>query len=334
MDKINSYGQYREIVLYSKVKLLRNVENLPFCNRMTQEQKVIFKNIITQIYNHNEYLSKYLTMLDMESISDKIKIISRQILSDSFDISNKLVFTTTQNDVSICVNDIEHLTIQAKCLGLNLDKAYQICNDIDDIFDNSLYYAFDNKLGYLTTSPYDLGTALRVCVILHLPALEQSGIMNRLSSTIERMGLRITSVFDNVENNSAMYKISNRLTLGITEIESIQNLNSIVKQIIDSEILARNNLIQNRLQIEDDIFRSLGILKYARAMSISEFLNLYSKVRLGIATSIIKDINLDKIDKLLNKINNNNICNTLNDKLSVSEMDCIRAKIVRQSLNE
>lgn len=332
MNQISNYGEYREIVLFSKIKLLRNVENLPFCNRMTLEQKNVLKNIITQIYSYNEYLSKYLTMIDMNTATDDEKNFAKQALSEQDEV-DKLVFTSHKNDVSICVNDIEHLTIQANCLGLNLNKVYGICNNIDDIFDNSLSYAFDEKKGYLTTSPYDLGTALRACVILHLPALEQSGMMQRLSATIEKMGLRISSIFSDVDDNGAIYRISNQLTLGITEKDSILNLDSIVRQIIDSEILARNNLIQNRLQVEDSVFRSLGILKYARSMSIDEFLRLYSRVRLGIATSIIKDIDLDKFDELLNIVNDNNICNMAKDRLSLSEKDFIRAKIIRENLN-
>lgn len=331
MYQIDRCGEYREIVLFSKIKILRNIENLPFCNRMTSEQKNVLKNIVTQIYNCNEYLSKYLFMVDMNNAEENEKNLVRQELSEQ-SYEDKIVFTSQQNDVSICVNDVEHLTIQAKCLGLNLNKVYEICNNIDNIFDNSLLYAFDSKKGYLTTSPYDLGTALRASVILHLPALEQSGMMKRLSATIEKMGLRISSIFSNVENNGAIYKISNQLTLGITEQDSIQNLDSIVRQIIDSEILARNNLIQNRLQIEDNIFRSLGILRYARSMSIDEFLSLYSMVRLGIATSIITDINLDKFDELLNIVNDNNICNMVKDKLSLVEKDFVRAKIIRNHL--
>lgn len=331
MNQIYNNDEFREVVLFSKVKLLRNIENLPFCNRMTKEQKDVVKNIITQICSCNEYLSKYLKRINLENDGTYNDTLVKQELSQNT-CNDKLAFVTQNNEVTIFVNDIEHLTIQAKCRGLDLSYVYNICDNIDDIFDDSLRYSFDSKLGYLTSSPYDLGTALRASVVLHLPALEDSGMMQRLSSTIEKMGLRITSIFSNIENNGAIYKISNQLTLGINEKDSIQNLDSIVRQVIDSEILARNNLMQNSVPIEDNVFRSLGILKYARMISVDEFLNLYSKVRFGIAMNIIDNINLDEFDELLNMISDGSICNTVNQKLSLLEMDYIRAKVIRERL--
>lgn len=330
MNQNINEGKFREVVLFSNVKLVRNIDNLPFCNKMTQEQLDVVNTIINNIYNHNEYLKTYLDFVNLSENSYKSNSIKQDMINN--DYSNNTAYSSENNEINIIVNDIEHLTIKAKCLGLDLFRAFEICDNIDNIFDMSLDYAYDLKLGYLTSSPYDLGTALRANVILHLPALEQSGMMNRLCTTIEKMGLKISSIFSNSQTNGAIYKISNQLTLGITEKDSILNLDSIVRQIIDSEILARNNLIQNRIQIEDDIFRSLGILKYARSIGIDEFLNLYSKVRFGITSSLIDDIDLDEFDKLLNVISDIRLCNKDLDNLSLVEKDYIRAKIIREKL--
>ena len=130
----------------------------------------------------------------------------------------------------------DHLRIQVITNGLDLAKAYQLCNQIDDVLDETLTYAFDEKLGYLTSCPTNLGTGLRASVMMHLPALEQTGLISQLTSTINKLGLTIRGTYG--EGSSvigSIYQISNQITLGITEQDAIQNLESVARQIIESE---------------------------------------------------------------------------------------------------
>ena len=241
------------------------------------------------------------------------------------------------DSVSIMVNEEDHLRVQVLASGLDLEHALDIANKIDDVLDESLDYAFDDQLGFLTACPSNLGTGLRASVMLHIPALEKAGALNKMSGTISKLGLTLRGTYG--EGSKAMgsiYQLSNQITLGISEEQAVKNLHEITIQIIEKEREARKALVKSE-KFVDQIYRCYGILKYAKLISSEEFFDLMSYVRIGIsekvlAPDIAEHVTTQKLNYLLSQIGSATISQNAKEDLPPEKRDSIRAKIIQEIL--
>lgn len=328
-----------DIVLSSRIRLARNVVDFPFNSKITPEQR---KKLNEQAKAALEKLNlgeNKLIFAQMNELNEikRYSLVEKHIVSREFinHPEERMLVLSADESISIMVNEEDHLRLQVMANGLNLQKAFELCNQIDDVLDETLTYAFDEKLGYLTSCPTNLGTGLRASVMMHLPALEKSGLIPRLTGTISKLGLTIRGTYGEGSNVlGAIYQISNQITLGITEQDAIQNLESVVRQIIQSEKHARENLMKNPHQLEDIVFRSLGTLRYARMLSGNDFFGLVSNLRLGVSEGIIKDVSLKTLNQLMNLTGTASVCELAGKEMSPEERDYFRGQIVREKLSE
>lgn len=172
-------------------------------------------------------------------------------------------FILGENDtVSIMINEEDHIRLQCISAGLNLRESYALASRIDDLIEESVEYAFDEKIGYITACPTNLGTGLRCSAMIHLPALTMNNEMNGILKALTQVGMTIRGLYG--EGSKALgniYQISNQITLGLSEEDIISNLEAVVNEIIGQEIATRNRLYSTyRYELEDKIYRSLGIL--------------------------------------------------------------------------
>ena len=192
-------------------------------------------------------------------------------------------------------------------------------------------YAFDERIGFLTQCPTNLGTGMRASVMLHLPALTKQGLISRLSSTVSKLGLVIRGAYgEGSQPGGDIYQISNQITLGISEKEAIFNLDSIVKQIIAQERNARKELLSNEDYL-DSVYRAYGILKYARKLTSNEFMKLISLVRVAAAEKII-DVDIEKINAMIPDMQPATVNVRNSSQFDAEERDRQRAKEVREIL--
>lgn len=213
--------------------------------------------------------------------------------------------------------------------------AWEDANRIDDFLEEHLPYAYDETWGYLTSCPTNVGTGLRASFMLHLPALTLLGYMKEIIETITKLGIAVRGFYgEGSEVVGNLYQISNQITLGQPEEDIIANVISITNQIIEQERQARLKLLnENRAFIEDKVYRSFGILKYARNISSNEALRLISDVRMGISMGIIKEVTIDKIDVLLNLIQPAMIQDYFGREMTPEERDIKRAELIRKILD-
>ena len=167
--------------------------------------------------------------------------------------------------------------------GLELDRAYRTADELDTALDSRLHFAFDDRLGYLTQCPTNLGTGMRASLMLHLPALQDGGAIQQLANTVSKLGLTIRGLYgEGSKPEGAIYQLSNQVTLGISESAAIENLKGIAAQIIREERAGREELCRNP-HFEDRVWRSLGILRTARLLRGDEFMSLISNLRVGVS---------------------------------------------------
>ena len=230
------------------------------------------------------------------------------------------------------LNEEDHIRLQVIQKGLSLETAYDTADKLDTLLDERLEFAFDERLGYLTQCPTNLGTGMRASVMLHLPALERSKVISRISGNLSKLGLIIRGAHgEGTEPKGALYQLSNQITLGISEKAAIENLKNITLQLIAQEEQARERICKS-IDVQDTIARSLGILRSALVISHDEALQLLSNVRLGISSGQITDVTAEQVDSLMTAVEPATLSVNLGKTLSPHERDVERAKLLRDKL--
>ena len=332
-------GAENDVVVSSRIRLARNLKNYPFVNRMDETGvRACTKTVFDAAQKSGNPLVSNLSFIEMDSLSDTdaAVLLERHLISPEF--ANErggrgLILRESDDAVSIMVGEEDHIRIQVMRPGLALDDAYHEAEAIDNLFDQNLTYAFNGKLGFLTQCPTNLGTGLRASVMLHLPALERSGALNKLASTLPKLGLTIRGTYgEGTKAQGAFYQLSNQVTLGISEKTAIDNLKGITTQIIAQERAARDILAKQPAALEDSVFRALGTLQNARLLSGAEFLSEFSLVRLGVSMGLIQTVSLETLGALLADCTAAALIQKAGHALSEEERDIARATAVRSAL--
>ncbi|MBQ4100045.1 MAG: protein arginine kinase, partial [Oscillospiraceae bacterium] len=324
------------IVISTRIRLARNLRGYPFVNRMSDEQKHrLVDEVMKAVAKIDLSSHPNISMIDMNMINkaEVYSLVEKHLISPNFAKSTgeRVLFLSEDYGVSIMINEEDHIRIQVLSSGQSLEKALETANLIDNVLDENLEYAFDEKLGYLTECPTNLGTGLRASVMLHLPALEEAGVINTILNTVSKLGLTIRGTYgEGSRVVGSFYQISNQVTLGISEKSAIDNLNAIISQIIAQETSARQNL--NGDALEDTVWRSLGILQNARLISSDELMNKVSNVLLGISMGIVEGVSDTTLIEIINETGSATLIAKEKADLSVAQRDKLRATYVRERL--
>ena len=234
------------------------------------------------------------------------------------------------------VNEEDHLRIQSMVSGLRLQEAYEHAKKIDKAIEAKYPYAFDERFGYLTACPTNVGTGLRVSVMLHLPALTISGRITRIIRSIIQLGYSVRGLYgEGSEALGNIYQISNQRTMGVSEEDTIEQLTKIVEGIIAEERKSRQSLLHNDKEgLEDVLWRSYGVLQYARRVNGKEALTKLSDIQLGVDLEILPSWGKDSFNELIAITRPNFLSKYAgNDDLTDIERDSYRAKVIRQKLS-
>ncbi|SHH44380.1 protein arginine kinase [Tepidibacter thalassicus] len=335
---IKNEDNSENVVISSRIRLARNLIDYPFPNKLRKEEsEEIIKKVKDTILKGNTVLKdefEFYKMSELDEIERKIMVENHLISIDLGKNENAGVLIKKDETVSIMINEEDHLRIQTLFSGFKLNEAWDIADKIDDILEENLNYAFDERLGYLTSCPTNVGTGLRASIMVHLPALVELGYINGVLNAANKIGLAVRGIYGEGSGSLGnIYQISNQLTLGRDENEIIGNIIGISKQIIEKELSARE-MLKNKLgpKLEDRFFRSLGILKYSRLISSKEAMNLLSNVKLGIEMGYINEFTTRDIDKLMIEIQPAYQLRLYNSMDSI-ERDMNRAKFIREKLS-
>ena len=327
-------GAQNDVVINTSVHLARNIREFPFPARLTLPEKLnvnsVIKNASDSIgdYSFNYYEMKTLSQAEVVSLAE------RHLVSPEFASSRdgRALLLTDDEAVSIMLNEEDHIRCQVMYAGFALDEAYRTASNIDRKLSQKLEFAFDDKLGYLTQDPTALGTGMKASVVLHLPALVTTSQITKLITTVSKLGLSLRGSYgEGAAAKGDMFRLSNTITLGISEKAAIENLKSIALQIAAQERAAREEIFKAPVT-EDRIYRAYGVLKYARLLDTNEFMDLISLVRLGSVKGIIK-MDCAQIEALMIHMQPATISLSVDRPLDRIERDKLRAMLVRQAIN-
>ena len=322
-------GNNSDVVLYSRVRLARNLADHPFPSRMSDD----IKRSVTKKLYATVKSSGYANEFDLINLSDceSVKAVSyaEKHLASPLLVKKGGSFMLSKNeDVSIMLCEEDHIRINAFSAGQDIESAFEKANDIDDVFLKSQKVAFSKKLGFLTASPMNLGTGLKASFVLHLPALREKNELYKLSSMVAKLGLNLRELYKNAAGD--LYILSNQVSLGISEKSALDNVNAICDQIVKQERAARKALAES-FEFEDRVYRNYGVLKSARILKTEEFLNGLSLVRLGKALGYF-DTPYSVIGDMLYTLQNASLAADTDKDISDETIDKLRAKIVREKI--
>lgn len=291
----NLSAPHNDIVVSTRIRLARNINGMPFPSKMTPQQfKILNKMVKDAISKSEDPFVKTLKYIDMKDVPvyECYAMVERHIISRKFasNYENRSIIISDDESVCIMIGEEDHIRIQVLLAGLQIEAAYKIADRIDSILCQSLDIAFDNRIGFLTECPTNVGTGLRASVMMHLPLTQSYGAINEITDSLSKIGFTVRGMYgEGTKALASLYQVSNQLTLGISEQEAIDGLNTVAMRLITKEENYRKQT--NAIKLEDRCMRSFGILKNARIISSNEAMSRLSDLQLAMAMGII-DLNV------------------------------------------
>lgn len=330
-------GPYSDIVLSSRVRLARNLKEIPFPYLASDKQREEICSLVKSVVEDNketfedyEYIDlSQLPLLDRQLCMEK-HIISPHLVKEA---SHSFVLLRRDEGINVMINEEDHLRIQCLFPGLQLENVWEQANSLDDILEEKLDYAFDQDLGYLTACPTNVGTGVRASLMMHLPGLVINRHINRILSALSQVGLIVRGLYgEGTEVVGNIVQISNQITLGQREKEILRNIHVVARELIEQEEAARQSLLnEGRERLADRAGRALGILSHARIISSQEAMRLLSDLRLGRDLGLI---NMERkiLNQLLVVIRPAYLQKIQGKELDSHERNVYRATLIREML--
>ncbi|MFH1278367.1 MAG: protein arginine kinase [Candidatus Eisenbacteria bacterium] len=336
---LDASGPEAEIVLSSRIRLARNLTGLPFAHRANPDERAQVFEQIKEAIGRSALLGKArVVRIDRTSSVDRQYLTERHLISP--DLANgsgpRGVVIGDGETLSVMINEEDHVRIQSVFSGFNPLEAWRIADKADDEMAREMEIAWSEEWGYLTTCPTNTGTGLRASVLIHLPALVLTKQIAKVLRGITQVGLAVRGMFgEGSEVMGNFFQISNQTTLGLSEGDTLDSLSRVTRQIIDHERSASEVLLKNaRLQVEDKVFRSWGLLTHCRVVSSQEVLSLVSAVRFGRTIGLLGDVGYDVLNRAMIETLPAHLQKGAGERLDQAERDYRRARLVRELLGE
>ena len=327
------------VAISSRIRLARNLSSLTFPINSSESERNQILSIISPIIKKNKIL-KGLTEFNINSLSeiDKCFLLERHLISRDFckgGSGSSLIINETEA-CSLMINEEDHIRLQVMQPGLSLQNIWTIIDDIDKNLNKKISFAYNKTLGYLTSCPTNVGTGMRASVMLNLPGLTFAGHLNAVIRGVGKLGLTVRGLYgEGSECMGNLYQVSNQSTLGESEFQIIHRLEKIILQIINHEKNARQQLLETRQNfLQDYIGKAYGILRYSYILSSREALNLLSTLRMGVDLKMFTSLEIHTINDLFIAIQPAHLQKHSMKELSSVERNILRAKIIREKLQE
>jgi len=336
---MSSEGPDSDIVLSSRIRLARNINKYQFPTLFSNDEaQEIIDTIESCVSNHKILDLGELELLLMENLQplQKRVLVEKHLISPHLAESSPFgaCLLSENEEVSIMINEEDHIRIQCLFPGFQLTESLHMANQIDNWLEEHVDYAFNEKVGYLTSCPTNVGTGLRASVMMHLPGLVLTQQMSRIIPAINQLGLVVRGIYgEGSEALGNIFQISNQITLGKSEEDIVEDLKSVVSQLISQERSAREALLKtSNIQLEDRVFRSFGILSNSRIIESKEAARCLSDVRLGIDVGFIKNISKNILNELMTLTQPGFLQQYAGGPLRPNERDIRRASLIRERL--
>ena len=330
-------GKDSDVVLSTRVRIARNIEKFPFMIKQTKDDSIKLLNEMENVARQIGYGLKFLRLKNIDDLS-KMELVEKHLISPEFALNNpenKAILINDEENICIMINEEDHLRIQVFGEGLQVEEVSNLAMEVEEKIGKLVNYAYNKKYGFLTSCPSNVGTAQRISIMVHLPALSKTGNIRKILDIVNNFGMNIRGIYgegSRIQGNT--YQISNKQTLGIDEKEIMKNIKFITEKIIEQERLARKLLGKNQIELEDKVYRAYGVLSNCKKISSEECAELLSDVRLGTDLGIIKELTDIKVNKMQIYTKPANLQKRVGKKLDIEERDVERAIMIKNIIKE
>ena len=334
---IKNTGPENGVVLSSRIRLARNLRNIPFPHYAGERQLEEVIHLTEKALNRPAP-GETLKMIRLDALDrlGRFVLVEKHLISPNLakQPAHRGIMVNDGEGLTVMINEEDHLRIQAMVSGLQLNKAWELADQTDDYLEDALNYAFDEQRGYLTACPTNAGTGLRASVMVHLPALSMVGQAKKVLAALPHVGLNVRGIYgEGTESTGNLFQISNQVTLGDSEEELVGKLVSVTRQVVEQEKSARKVLLkESRMQLENKVYRAYGLLTQSRLLTSAEAMNLLSDVWLGVEAGIIPAVHFQAVKELLLLIRVAILQQLIGKDLDPGERDYYRALVIREHL--
>ncbi len=356
---LRGHGESKDVVMSSRVRLARNIAGFPFSPQASQmdraqvleacKHRILHMPPTSSSRGSASKTDDRFIWIDLHRVGreDRSLLVERQLMSrqhakgkyvtgqGGIDVPRGVAVLVPDERASIMINEEDHIRLQTIRSGLALGECLEQANEIDDQIEAGLDYAYNPRFGYLTACPTNVGTGLRLSVMLHLPGLKMTGEIEKVKRAASDMGLAVRGFYgEGSEASGDFYQLSNQTTLGKSDSMLLREMElDIIPKVVGYERHARKNLLTTRkAMLEDQIYRALGTLRNARLMKVGESMELLSMIRLGIMTGILNDVTLHQVHSLLLNTQPIHLQRTLDQTLTQQQRRVARADLCRKVL--
>jgi protein arginine kinase len=330
-------GPESDIVISCRIRLARNLAGHRFLTRATDDEAIEIESEVGGYLKESEgrFSDHYFLMRDLSEVERHVLVerhlVSREHMAGE---AGRAVAVSDDERLSVMINEEDHLRIQVLRSGFRLAEAWKEIEALEGGISKRFEFAFSPKWGYLTACPTNIGTGIRVSVMLHLPALVLTKEIEKLFRAVTKINLAVRGLYgEGTQAYGDLYQISNQTSLGRPEEKLIENIESVVPGVIAYERRAREHILQaNRSETEDKLWRAVGVLKNARLLSSEEAMHLLSAIRLGTSLGVLPPLAASKINEMFLMSQPAHLQKMVGHDLSPAERDLARAAFVRDKL--
>lgn len=327
-------GPESDIVVSSRIRLARNLTTYPFTSRATPAQKRELEAILSERVIKADLSpgALYLNLNELSGI-ERMLLVERHLISRELcgGEGDRGVAFTADEVISVMINEEDHLRIQAMRSGYQIEETWRLINEVDNKLERVLQYAFSTRLGYLTACPTNVGTGMRLSVMLHLPALVSTRHLEKVVNAVAKLNLVVRGLYgEGTQASGDFYQISNQVTLGKSERDIIQSLEDVLPRVLEYERKAREGLLtDNRKKVEDRVWRAVGLLRTARFISSEETMHLLSQLRMGVNMGLVTSMDVKTINEILVQTLPAHLQKMYGRELDSEERNIVRADFIR-----
>jgi len=339
---MESDGLDGDIAISCRVRIARNLKGYPFPHLLDQEKAGEIINTVQPVLESEFMLEKagkfeVTRMVELSPVERQILVEKHLISPDLLQKHEKKAVALREDEVlSVMINEEDHLRIQCLLPGLQLKKAWELVDRVDDGLENTVDFAFSEKYGYLTACPTNAGTGLRASVMLHLPGLVLLDQVRGIFASMSKLGFAVRGLYgEGTEALGNLFQVSNQVTMGHSEQEVINSLVSVAGQLMLQERMARKVLLRERReQLQDRVGRSYGILKHARIISSEESMRRLSDLKMGLDLGLTEGTQPGQLIELMIMTRPAFLLQEKQRELTPLQRDVLRADLIRKSLNQ
>ena len=339
MNWYEGTGPEGDIVLSSRIRLARNLKEFPFPHKLPDATaRKVADRVEEALFSASANLKREFASLEMDAMeeTDRVSLVEKHLISKEFAAggAGRRALVNRDESVSMMVNEEDHVRIQAMRAGFALDESYADALRLARLFEEKLDIGFHPQFGYSTACPTNTGTGMRASVMVHLPGLVMTGYIAAVVESLRKIGFTVRGLYgENSEATGAIFQVSNQITLGVSEEETIADLKRLVTQGLEQERGIRRELYRLQpLTLEDRVNRALGLLKFARKISSEEALQQLSDIRLGVSLGILRNIRVETLNRLTLGVGPATLQKTVGRPMGPDERDAARAAAIRECL--